>query len=118
MHHLDIIDAERGRALLRDCANLYTAAAVDGPTPLTLARAQHLSGNATEGSAAHLVLQAAARWSEQTHNLFPAAVRARAVVLTVLGHSFSRQERFFGQEVSLFDVWMHHVMPHAIRRQH
>ena len=116
LHHLDVIDAERARALLRDGVNLHAAAAVDGPTPLTLARALHAAGGATEGTAAHLVLQAAASWSEQTHNLFPATVRAHAVVLMVLGHRLSRQERFFGQEVSLFDVWMHHVMPHAINR--
>ena len=37
LHYLDVIDAERSRALFRDGANLHAAAAVDGPTPLTLA---------------------------------------------------------------------------------
>ena len=101
MHYLDVIDAERSRALFRDGANLHAAAAVDGPTPLTLAQALRAAGAATKGTAAHFVLHAA-HWSEQTHVLFPTAVRARAVVLMVLGHRLSCQERFSGQEVSFF----------------
>ena len=34
------------------------------------------------------------------------------MVLMVLGHRILRQERFFGQEVSFFDVWMHHNVMH------
>ena len=116
LHHLTIIDATRARELLRGGADLHAAAAADGPTPLSLARELHTAGNAAEGTAAHLVLRAAGRWSEQTHELFPAVVRARAAELMLLGHRFSRQEGFLNKEVAIFDAWMHHVMPFAIER--
>ena len=115
LHHLTIIDAARARELLRGGADLHAAAVADGPTPLSLAHALDTAGNAAEGTAAHLVLSAAGPWSEQTHELFPVDERARAVELLLLGHRISREERFCGQEMALFDAWMHHVMPHAVR---
>jgi len=74
------------------------------------------AGSAAKGTAAHLVLVwAAGPWSEQTHELFPADVRALAVELLLLGHRLSRQQHFFGHEMAVLDPWMHHVMPHAVR---
>jgi hypothetical protein len=114
LHHLTIIGATRARELLRDGADVHATAAADGPTPLSLAHGLDTAGKAAEGTAAHLVLRAAGPWSEQTHELFPVDARARAVELLLLGHRLSRQERFFGQEMALFDAWMHHMMPHAV----
>ena len=79
LHHLEFLDAERVLAL-RAGADIYAAAMLGGPTPLSLARAA-AAGRAAEGSAAFLVLEAAKPWSRQTHKYFPAAARARAVEL-------------------------------------
>ena len=43
---------------------------------------------------AGLVLAAAQPWSPQTHELFPAAVRAHAVEVLVLGHRLSREPSY------------------------
>uniref|UniRef100_A0A7S3B400 Uncharacterized protein n=1 Tax=Haptolina ericina TaxID=156174 RepID=A0A7S3B400_9EUKA len=114
LHHLTSI-GERARALLRGGADL-NAAAWDGPTPLTLASDLSAAGNAPVGSAAHLVLRPAQNWSEVTHELFPEAARAQAVALLLLGYRLSRQDQFSGQEIAFSDVWVHHVMPRAVRR--
>ena len=119
LHHLDIIDTNRARALLRAGADIHASTAPEGPTaptPLSLARSLHAEGNASDGTAAYLLLRAAKPWSEQTHELFPVAARERAVALMMLGHRLSREERFSGQEVGFFDAWMRHVMSHAICR--
>jgi ankyrin repeat protein len=121
LHHLEVVSLERAHALLHAGADLDAADSAGGPTPVSLAQGLHLVGRATEGSTARLVMDAAAAWSERTHELFPAASRARAVDLMLLGHRFSRQTDqwpcFFGQEVAFFDAWMQHMMPHAIHRQ-
>ena len=122
LHHLTIIGATRARALLRDGADLEAAAeAGGGPTPLSLARALLQADKAGEDTAASLVLDAAKPWSQQTHALFPAAARARAVELMLLGHRLSRESvqwgpSFVGAEVSLFDAWMVGVLPQAVQR--
>ena len=122
LHHLTIIGATRARALLRAGADLEAAAeAGGGPTPLSLARALLQADKAGEDTAASLVLDAAKPWSQQTHALFPAAARARAVELMLLGHRLSRESvqwgpSFVGAEVSLFDAWMVGVLPQAVQR--
>ena len=83
LHHLQIIDAARARALLRGGASLHAAAATGGPTPLSLARAILLAaGDATtdDGSAAALVLQAARPWCRDTHALFDFFLSLRKIV--------------------------------------
>ena len=123
LHHLTIIGATRTRALLRAGADLEAAAEADGgTTPLSLARALQQAGEAGEDTAAGLVLNAAKPWSQQTHALFPAAARARAVELMLLGHRLSRESvqwgpSFVGAEVSLFDAWMVGVLPQAVQRK-
>ena len=93
LHHLSIIDAARARTLLRNGASVHAAATADGPTPLSMAEAMRVAGDAPDGSAAALVLAAAAqRWSPATHLLFPAAARALAVRMLLLGHQLSRQQ--------------------------
>ena len=118
LHHLTVIDATRARALLRAGADLEAAAQAGGPTPISLARAQlHAQvGGAGAVTAASLVLDAARPWSRRTHELFPAAARARAVELLLLGHCLSRESFFVGAEVSLLDAWMESVLPQAVLR--
>ena len=66
--------------------------------------------------AAALVLRAAQPWSPQTHELFPTASRARAVEMLLIGHRLSRESRFEGEAMALFDTWMAIVMPQLIQR--
>ena len=63
-----------------------------------------------------LVLDAALPWSVQTHAFFPAAARAKAVELLLLGHRFCQQPHFHGEERAVFDVWMAHIVPHLVSR--
>jgi ankyrin repeat protein len=116
LHHLEIIDHERARFLLRSGADLHLSED-GGPTPLELAQ-EHLQSvrNAATGSAAQLVLQAAAPWCQQTHELFPKKARAYAVELMLIGHRLSQQKRFFRHEGAIFDAWMFYVMPKALDR--
>ena len=116
LHHLRIVGAARARELLRGGADLHAAAAAGGPTPLSLAQALRAAGEAAEGSAAWLVLQAAEPWGPRTHALFPAAARAFAVEALLLGHQLSRQPRFAGEEGSIVDIWTQLVMPFAVER--
>ena len=60
-------------------------------------------------------LRAAGPWSPATHALFPAAARARAVELLLLGHRHSREPRFETGGRGLFDLWGGHLMPHRGR---
>ena len=117
LHHVDVIDVDRARALLRDGADVSAAAAPGGPTPLSLARAMVEAGDAADDSAAQLVVDAAKPWSEATHALFPSAARALAAELLRLGYLLSRQERFNGEETALFDLWMELVVPQAVTRR-
>lgn len=120
LHHLSTIDAATARALLRGGASLHAAAATGGPTPLSLARAIMLAADdatTDDGSAAAVVLQAARPWSRDTHALFPAAARARAVELLIMGQRLSREPPFAAGAVALLDVWVGSVMPHAVLRE-
>lgn len=117
LHHLSIIDTTRARALLRGGADVRAAAAAGGPTPLSLAQKLDAAGEAPDGSAAHLVLKAARPWSPANHVLFPAAARARAVTLMRIGFRFSRLPRYETVAGGLFELWVAHVMPHAVARE-
>lgn len=117
LHHLDVIDTQRVRQLLREGASLNAASQGGGPTPLTLARSLHLSGRAPYGSAAHLVLCAAEPWSPTNHQLYPATQRRQAEALHRVGLLLARQRRFAGGGSALMDVWVGHVMPFAVVRQ-
>ena len=116
LHHVCVLSARRARALLRGGADLH-ADAPTGATPLSLAQAMRAAGNAPDGSAAHLVLRAAQPWSRETHALFPAAARARAVELLLLGHRLSREPRFESEAGAVVDVFVGFVMPFAVARQ-
>ena len=113
LHHVATISAERTRALLRAGANLHAAAAVDWPTPLSLARELRDAG---EGTAAQLVLAAGEPWSRHTHALFPAAARARAVALWRLGQLLALEPRFAGVAGAITHIWEHGVMHFVVDR--
>ena len=89
-------------------------------SPLSLARA-HVASSAdgkAEGSAAHLVVLAGQPWRPQTHNLFPAWARTRAVELLRIGFQlFKRDTDRFREPVGLFDLWIDRVMPFDICRR-
>lgn len=115
LHHLEVIDAKRGRELLRAGADVE-ATSEGGPSPLSLARELRDQGGAGEGTVAWLVLQAAGPWSRDTHALFPPAARALAEALMVLGHNLSREPRFAGQVGAFLDAWLDIVMPRVVLR--
>ena len=115
LHHVRAISARRARAPRHDGADIHAAAS--GATPLSLAQTMHAAGDAADGSAAHVVLRAAQLWSRTTHALFPAASRARAVTLLLLGLRLVREPRFEGEAGALADVWVEHVLPFAVARQ-
>ena len=104
---------------LRAGADLYgKAEGVDfQPTPLQYAQAAAAAGRAAEGTAAFLVLEAAKPWSRNTHHLFPAPARARAVEMMLIGELLSREERFaaYGPQ-AVVDAWMTFVVPQAVSR--
>jgi hypothetical protein len=109
LHHLDVISAARARALLRKGDSIHAAAAPGEPTPLSLARSLH-----AKGSAAALVLKAAAPWSRATHELFPDAARAYVLQLLLIGHRLSRLQQYEKQPQAVFDLWVDHMMPHLV----
>ena len=117
LHHLTIIPAARAHALLRNGASILAAAAPGYPTPLSLARELHAKGEAAEGSAAALVLKAAAPWSRATHELFPDAARAYAVRMLLVGHHLSRLPKYEKVAQAVFDLWVEHMMPHMVTRE-
>ena len=115
LHHLTIIPAARAHALLRKGASILAASSAPGdPTPLSLARELHAKGEAAEGSAAALVLKAAAPWSRATHELFPDAARAYAVRMLLVGHRLSRLPKYESVAQAVFDLWVDHMMPHIV----
>ena len=68
-------------------------------------------------SAAHLILQARLPWSPQTHSLFPAEARARAVELMLIGvQLFLRGDAFAEQGAGLYDLWIDAIIPNSVRR--
>jgi len=117
LHHLTIIPAARAHALLRNGDSILAAAAPGDPTPLSLARELHATGEAAEGSAAALVLKAAALWSRATHELFPDDARAYAVQMLLVGHRLSRLPKYETVAQAVFDLWVDHMMPHMVERE-
>ena len=92
---------ERARALLRNGAELHVGA---------IERAREIGGEVSA------LLLRAARWSEGSHDLFPAPARAQAVAVLRLGYLLA-SARYATEAVALVDVWRHIVLPHAITRE-
>lgn len=109
LHHLAVLHAASARTLLRAGASIHAAATPGGPTPISLAKEMRITGKAVDDSAAALVLAAAQPWSPATHELFPAAARAFAVEMVLVGSQLARLPS---------ELWVAFVMPHLISREH
>ena len=117
LHHVDVVDPVRARALLRAGADLEACKGPGCATPLSLAKERDAQGCAPCGSTARLILQAGLPWSPETHELFPDASRCRAVELGHIGVQLSlRLPCARGNEQALLDTWREVVMPHAVTR--
>jgi hypothetical protein len=122
LHHFEFLPFERVRALLVEGADLSAGdGGADAPTPLGLATARLLRGDGLDDDRAALIASAAAPWSPKTHALFPARAKARAGELVRIGWLLARRcESLVADaaqvEVAFRDVWLGHVMPHAIER--
>ena len=108
LHHLEELTVARARSLLRDGATLHGGLSW---VPSPLQRAQQ---NSTGDAVAALLLRAQG-WTVHSHDLFPAAARARAVELLRLGYQIacSHTEQHAS---SLVDAWRDYVLPHALTR--
>jgi hypothetical protein len=120
LHHFELLSLERVRALLAAGADLHAGdGAADAPTPRSMAAARLRAGDGPVDGRVALIVRAAAPWSPETHALFPAAAKARAVELLRVGWLLARRfQSDFACEVegAFFDAWLGHVMPHAIER--
>lgn len=111
LHHIEVLTVERARSLLRAGADPHAGS----PSPLELAEC-------TPGDVSAL-LRRASRWSLDTHAMFPAPLRARAVALLRVGYQLAWSSRFqakssYATSVSLIDAWRDFVLPHAVTRYH
>ena len=121
LHHFEFLLLERVRALLVEGADVCAGdCEADAPTPFTLAAARLLLGDGDGHGRAALIVRAAAPWSTGTHALFPAGAKARAVDVLRVGWLPARQLQGASAanevEMAFRDVWLGHVMPHAIER--
>ena len=112
LHHVEFLPPERTREMLRGGGDIHAEVKPFGVTPLSIAQDLAAAARPVIHSA-FLVLEAAKPWSRETHHLFPAPARARAVELWPLGFRLSQQYGFPYE-----DVWMTFVMPHAVTRDY
>mgnify|MGYP000645510418 CR=1 FL=1 len=101
LHHLEALDSERTRALLRGGASPWAFGGEPVVTPLERAREQPAS------EVARLIRAAAEPWSPATHDLFPRRPRSEAVELMRIGYLLAWSPRFQGQSRSLIDAWVY-----------
>ena len=102
--------------------NLQEAKAIVGPLRRCEVKrlAAHLADQARRSpldrrrlAAARLILRAAAPWSPDTHALWGDGHRARAVEALKLGYLIA-STRAQTEHHAFVDVWIAHVLPHAI----
>ena len=86
----------------------YVVLHAGSPSPLELA------GQAPGDM--HSLLRRAATWSHDSHDLFPAEFRARAVELLRVGYLLAWSPRFQIESASIVDAWRDFVIPHAVQR--
>lgn len=112
LHFFEFAPVAHVRALLRKGAKVR-AGIRGGPTPLSLAFSR------PSDERAQVIVAAASPWSPATHSRFPAATRAHAVELLLLGHFVARKSGLVpeGAEGALLDAWQARVMPRAVRWQ-
>ena len=107
LHHVQVLTPERTLALLRDGAS-----PVHGKvTPAQLAR-KHEETHAGN-QACRLILLAADPWSPETHELWGAAHRARAVEVLKIGYLLASKHAGCAYQ-SFIDAWSTHLLPLAI----
>jgi hypothetical protein len=122
LHHFEFLSIERVRALLVEGADVRANDGGAGaPTPVSLAAAWLLRDDRSRDGHAVLISSAAAPWSPRTHRLFPAGAKARAIVLLRIGWLLARHLQGLladttQVEVAYRDVWLSHIMRHAISR--
>ena len=122
LHHYELLSLERVRALLVEGADVRAGdGEADAPTPLNMAAARLLLGDGVNDGRAVLIVRAVEPWSPGTHALFPAGAKARAVELLRVGWLLARcVQRVCADtdevEGAFREVWLTHVMPHAIER--
>ena len=115
--HVQVLTPQRTRSILRtgSCSPDDGAAEIArellelGPQSLYSANPEHPSYEA-----AWLILRAAAPWSPETHSLWGAPHRARAVQVLKIGYLLAVQYAHDAGHGSFLDVWVAHLMPQAI----
>ena len=115
LHHLVMLSSDETRELLHAGADIHARVRHGAVSPCDVAQQLVETQVALPGSPAALVM-AAATWCPATHELFPACLRERAVGLLLLGHQFARLPQFEGASGALLDVWVSHMLPHAVVR--
>lgn len=132
LHHVKLVSHQRALRLLQEGADPFAVSPAElervrilgdksshcsAPiTPYLLATQAALEGEAPPDCAVSIVLAAAQPWSPANHHCFPPRARARAVTLLMIGWLLSRSQRFDNAATAFLDVWIAHVMPHAISR--
>jgi hypothetical protein len=92
LHHFAFFPIERVRALLVAGADVRAGdAGPNAPTLLSMAAAKLPLGDQFDDGRAALIALVAAPWSPQTHALFPAGAKTRAVELLRLGWLLARR---------------------------
>ena len=112
LHYLDTITAAECRALLRAGADVRARGADDASaaSPLDVARDARWAALPT----ASLVRRAAAPWSAENHELFPAKERERVPGYLLVGRQLSARAPRGGG--ALWECWVSHVMAFAVGR--
>ena len=107
LHHIEQLTRARAVALLRGGASVHAGS----PSPLERARE-------VVGEVGELVVRAAGPWSPESHELYPAAARERAVAVLRLGYllAWAPQEDQTCKGSALVDAWRGHVLPHVVER--
>mmetsp|Transcript_17310 Transcript_17310/g.44329 ORF Transcript_17310/g.44329 Transcript_17310/m.44329 type:complete len:286 (+) Transcript_17310:87-944(+) len=117
LHYHQFLPAERVARLLAGGADVHARDdSADAPSPIGLARA-FLRTGATDVCAGLVVSADPIPWSEGTHASSSRRGGARAVELLLAGHLLVRRcQGSTGKGTALLDVWVAHVMPHALHR--
>ena len=104
LHHIEVLTSERTLSLLHSGCSPVAGCI----SPAKLACQQ------PDKAAAWLILRAAAPWSPQAHWLWSTTCRDRAVLVVKIGYMLARQYAAEHGYCAMIDVWLMHVMPHAI----
>jgi hypothetical protein len=104
LQHIEVLSADRTSALLRAGADPHAGS----PSPLELAKD-------LPASEATALVKRAAFWSPESHALFPAEARERAVEFLRIGYLLAWSPRYAGESGSLLDTWRRDILPRIMR---